>query len=432
MDNEHIAKRAQDVQSGLRDVQDTLVSATIPITRQIGMAALLAVHIRGLDVIENIVGFYNFCGSLGIPSDTVPLVLGTLEATGWLRVAPNAFSPRRIEESIPYFQRVYDILGEQWSQRSPSDVELATMALLERLSAGPEPEGTAANNLGIGQQELQTVIDIGELGGYLRRYTSPLEKIPILYAPQFIDENPESLLNLIARKGDDYEKVRRVLRAAQAKPGAPIRLQSADPLVAELVNSNVLSAPAIVSSTGEHSFAFAPYRTNKPRPILDKARIILACVRYGEHFSSITRVLSPAWILETLRDKKMIGKTPHSNIGTQYAPAANMGVGFMEEVGGRYRFRLYETEDNLSAIDLAISMSSGAAEDDVHTLMPPEEVHQRISSSGRVGGLILPESNRGRAHSGLRSRALDPRTQTAVRLGRDLMDDLRGVYRVIK
>ena len=82
MDNEHIAKRAQDVQAGLRDVRDTLVSATIPITRQIGMAALLAVHIRGLDVIENIVGFHGFCASLGIPSDTVPLVLSTLEAYG--------------------------------------------------------------------------------------------------------------------------------------------------------------------------------------------------------------------------------------------------------------------------------------------------------------------------------------------------------------
>lgn len=432
MDNEHIAKRAQDVQAGLRDVQDTLVSATIPITRQIGMAALLAVHIRGLDVIENIVAFHGFCASLGIPSDTVPLVLGTLEATGWLRVAPNVYNPRRIEESIPYFQKIYDALGDQWNHRSPSDVELATMTLLERLSVGPEPERTVTSSLGIGPQELQTVIDIGELGGYLRRYRSPLERIPILYAPQFVDENPESLLNLIARKGDDHEEVRRVLRAAQAKPGTPVRyLERADPLVAELVNSNVLAAPAIVSSTGEYSFAFAPYRTNKPRSLLAKARIILACVRYGEHFSSITKVQSPKWILERLRDLKMIGKKPHSNIGTQYAAAANMGVGFIERVVGRYRFRLYDTDDNLSAVDLAIAMCSGASEDDVHTLMSAEEVQERISSPG-PGGLVLPESNRGRARSGLRSRTLDPRTQTAARLGRDLIDDLRGVQRVIK
>jgi len=433
MDNEYIGKRAQDVQAGLRDVQDTLVSATIPITRQIGMAALLAVHIRGLDVIENIVGFYGFCASLGIPSDALPSVLSTLEATGCLRVAPNAFNPRRIEESVPYFQQVYDVLGDQWNHRSPSDVELATMTLLERLSAGPEPERTATISLGIGPQDLQAVIDIGELGGYLRRYTSPLEKIPILYAPQFVDENPEALLNLVARKGDDHEEDRRVLRTAQSAPGTPVSdLQRANPLVAELVNSNVLSAPAIVSSNGEHSFAFAPYRTNRPRSLLDKARIIVACVRYGEHFASITQIRSPLFILENLRDRKMIGRTPHSNIGTQYAAAANMGVGFIESVGGRYRFRLYDTEDNLSAVDLAISMCSGATEDDVHTLMPPEEVQQRISSSGRVGGLVLPESNRGRARSGLKSRTLDPRTQTAARLGRELLDDLRGVHRVLK
>jgi len=433
MDSEHIAKRAQDVQAGLRDVQDTLVSATIPITRQIGMAALLAVHIRGLDVIENIVAFHGFCANLGITSDTVPLVLGTLENTGWLRVVPNVYNPRRIEESIPYFQQVYDALGDQWNHRSPSDVELATMTLLERLAAGPEPEGTATSSLGVDPQDLQTVVDIGELGGYLRRYISPLEKIPILYAPQFVDENPEPLLNLIARKGEEHEEVRRVLLAARAKPGTPVHhLQRADPLVAELVDSNVLSAPAIVSSTGEYSFAFAPYHTNKPRSLLDKARIILACVRYGEHFSSITRVHSPLWILENLRALKMIGKTPHSNIGTQYAAAANMGVGFIEDMGGRYRFRLYDTEDNLSAVDLAISMCSGAAEDDVHTLMSPEEVRQRISFPGPIGGLVLPESNRGRARSGLKVRSLDPRTQTAARLRRDLIDDLRGVHRVLK
>src|SRR3954465_9280526 len=83
MDRQSVARRAQDVQSGLRDVADHRVSATIPITRQIGMAAQLAVHIRGLDTIENIVGLHGFCGSLGISSDSLPTVLGTLERIGW-------------------------------------------------------------------------------------------------------------------------------------------------------------------------------------------------------------------------------------------------------------------------------------------------------------------------------------------------------------
>jgi len=41
MDRETIELRAQNVQSGLRDVSDLRVSATIPISRQIGLAAQL-------------------------------------------------------------------------------------------------------------------------------------------------------------------------------------------------------------------------------------------------------------------------------------------------------------------------------------------------------------------------------------------------------
>lgn len=139
MDREIIGRRSQDVQSGLRDVSDLRVSATIPVTRQIGMAAQLAVHIRGLDTIENIVGFHHFCSNLGITSDSLPTVLGTLEQIGWIRVVPNVFAPKRIEENIPFFQELYGLLGEQWSARKPGELEQATMAIIDRLTVAPVP-----------------------------------------------------------------------------------------------------------------------------------------------------------------------------------------------------------------------------------------------------------------------------------------------------
>lgn len=432
MKNNTIGKRAQDIQAGLRDVQDTLVSATIPITKQIGMAALLAVHIRGIEVIENVVGLFGFCASLGIPSDSIPSVLSTLEATGWIRVSPNVYSPRRIEESIPYFEQIYDALGDQWTHRSPSEIEKASMAILDHLSSGPIPLENVYSALGISRGELQTIIDIGDLGGYLRQYDSPKDKVPILYAPQFIEENPEPLLNFMAKRAGEHEQISAVLKVARAAPGSPISfLQTANPLIIELVNNNIICAPAIVSSGGAHSFAFAPFRTNEPRAILEKARIILACVRYGENFSSITQVSSAMSILQGLRDRKMIGRTPHSNIGSQYAAAANMGVGYIERVGDRFRFNLYDTQDNVAAVNLAITMCTGVAEDDAHTLMPPNEVRTRLASVGPQG-LVLPEANRANARSSIKNRKLDPTTQTATRLGKQLLDDLRGIHRVIK
>ncbi|MBB3886907.1 hypothetical protein ABQE95_06825 [Xanthomonas campestris pv. campestris] len=432
MNRETIGRRAQDVQSGLRDVSDLRVSATIPITRQIGMAVQLAVHIRGLDSIENIVGFHGFCSNLGISSDSLPTVLGTLEQIGWIRVVPNVYAPTRIEETIPYFQEIYGALGEQWSLRRPGELEQATMAIIDRLTVAPVPLETLATELGLKVADIQTVVDIGDLGGYLRQYDSPRDRVPILYAPLFTEENPETLLNFIAKNPGTHQEIEAVFRAAKVHPGAPISaLEKSSPLVVELVNGNILRAPAIVSSGGAQSFAFAPFKTTQPRAILEKARIILACIRYGEGYSSITKISDPSAILRGLRERKMIGRTPHSNIQSQYAAAANMGVGWIEPENGRYRFRLYDTEDNLAAVDLAIAMCSGQSEDVASSLLLPAEVKGYFTRS-EPGGLLLPEANRKRARDVIATRKLDPDTRTAARLGRALLDDLRGIHRVIK
>ncbi|MBP5951796.1 hypothetical protein [Pseudomonas sp. P42] len=432
MEHEAVGRRSQDIQAGLRDVSDHRVSATVPITRQIGMAAQLAVHIRGLQTITNIIGFHGFCSNLGISSDSLPMVLRTLEEIQWIRVSPNIYAPVRIEEQIPFFQVIYDSLGEQWSERKPGELEQITMLILERLTVAPVPSETLASDLGISRENLQTVVDIGDLGGYLRQYDSPRDRVPILYAPSFTEENPENLLNFMAKNPGAHSQIEAVLKAAKNQPGSPIStLQQANPMVLELVSENILCAPAIISSGGIQSFAFAPYKTTQPRTILEKARIVLACVRYGQGYSSITKISDPRAILQGLRDNKMIGRTPHSNIKSQYAAAANMGVGFIEPENGRFRFRLYDTADNLAAVNLAIAMCAGQTEDASSSLLQPSEVQAHFSSA-TPGGILLPEANRSTAGKLIKSRQLDASTQTASKLGQALLDDLRGIHRVIK
>src|SRR4051812_49995741 len=100
MDNHLVGKRAQDVQAGLRDVIDPIVQSTIPVTRQIGMAALLAVHIRGLERITNILALNAVASNLGIRGSELNMVLQVLEEAGWIRATPNVWSFSSIDENI--------------------------------------------------------------------------------------------------------------------------------------------------------------------------------------------------------------------------------------------------------------------------------------------------------------------------------------------
>jgi hypothetical protein len=431
LDPTKIGRRAQDIQTGLRDVSDPLVSATIPVTGQVGMAALLAVHIRGLDVITNVPGFYRLAESLGINVHALPLVLRYLQDAGWVRVSPSPDNPKRVEESVPLFQELYATLGQQWQARAPGELEVATLALVEALTVAPIPVEAAATGLGVGLDALVTISEIGELGGYVREYTSPREQRRILYTPLFMDEHPERVLNFCASHSEADAAIRAVFAEAQAAPGIAVAdLAKTHPLVLEMIDANIIAAPAVDSSGGRHSFLFPQAHHSVDPAIVNKARVLLACVRYGQKFSTVTKIDDGVYLLERLRDNKLIGKTPHSDIGTQYQPAADLGLGFIETVPGpRFRFRLYDTEDNVTAVQLAIDMARGQTEPPAQRLLGDTEVRATFAQES-VAGVILPGANRFHARGARASRRLDPRSKTAQRAQAELLDDLRGVRRV--
>jgi hypothetical protein len=432
MENHLVGRRAQDVQAGLRDVLDPIVQSTIPVTRQIGMAALLAVHIRGLERITNILALNAVASNLGIRGSELNMVLQILEEAGWIRATPNVWSCHQIDENIPHFQELYRTLGQQWSDRKPGELEAATLGLIQSLSTVPHPMDSVVRTTGLATDVIRTIVDIGELGGYFRTDSSPRDGQEILYTPLFIDEHPENLLNCIAKHHEQYGEIKDILHQAQSCPGIAVSsLARSHPLVAEMVNSNVLSAPAVDSSGGRQHFLFPHIRTPNSKVVLDKARFIVACVRYGQRFSTITKVGDPVEVLTRLKQYKMIGRTPHSNIHTQYGPAADAGLGYFQDHGGRFSFHLYETQENLEAIDLAIAMCRGQTESDVHLILDTNELRQSLSNE-QPTGIILPASNRLNARAVLANRKLDTKTQTYRRFNATLFDDLRGVHRVIR
>ncbi len=128
-------------------------------------------------------------------------------------------------------------------------------------------------------------------------------------------------------------------------------------LAGELVSAGMLLAPQVDSSRGVRHFGFTPHAGIQPeeKTVLEKAMAILACVRYGEYFGSITRIKFPDVILDRIsRSPYRIG--PHSEIRQQYSLLALRGIGKVfpsKTERGRFYFELLPTEENLRAVQLA-------------------------------------------------------------------------------
>jgi len=73
-------------------------------------------------------------------------------------------------------------------------------------------------------------------------------------------------------------------------------------------------------------------------------------------FGTITKIFDPILLLRRLRERKRVG--PHSEALRQYETLRNLGVGRISRVSGtsKYMFHLVDNEENLAALDLAISM----------------------------------------------------------------------------
>jgi len=130
------------------------------------------------------------------------------------------------------------------------------------------------------------------------------------------------------------------------------------------VTIGLLPTVPVSSAGGEKAFTFVPYTgalISDPteREILDRARAIVACVRYGERHALASKIRYPVALLQTLLDRSRDhALNQHTEIKEQYAQLVKRGVGTIERNGAWYRFRLIPSEENLRAVRLAIELIS--------------------------------------------------------------------------
>jgi hypothetical protein len=292
--------------------------------------------------------------SWGIPADTLDRALSELEDIGYVTLHKSGGDIRKVEERIPLLSDSYDLIGQKWLDNKPSDIERVTVEILDDLLVAPQRERDLKRKYNLNTNDFAIVSDVGGGGSFYKTYTSPVDGSTISFSPLYHDENPDAYLNLFDRFPEsDVSHILRSIRAYQGKPLDMI----ADPVLIEAIRTGCIPTPSVDSSGGKKHFAFTPVKGvgKLEKALLEKARALVACVRYGQHYAGVTRIKFPLLILGKLRTDKRLGA--HSETLKQYALLHKLGVGRITKnrfYASRYNFELIDTPENLRALDLAI------------------------------------------------------------------------------
>ncbi len=355
MERKNSALRAQDFHEALKET--TAFGPTevhFGKTLLIGKAASLAMHFKGLQYIDNTDSLKYAAAELGIRTLELRSVLRQLEIVDFVRVVESGDEIKRIDIRVPEFRDGYEELSNQWINLKPSEVEQAGVLTLNNLLTLPMKE-SELEKIGLDSVNLAILKDIMEAGQLIRNEVVSGNKV--IYSPLAVDNNPIAYLQWTNKHFDKITELLNILKNQQELPlSSP--LLAANKTVEDAILTGVLMPVRLQGATGEQQFLFAPKGGLQPeeRIIMDKARAILASVRYGQNFSSGYPIKYPKAILRQLKEHKRFNKG-HPDLYTQYSLLTEKLIGRpVKESSDKWNFEIIDTPENIQALDVAIDM----------------------------------------------------------------------------
>lgn len=355
MDSQEPALRAQDFHEALKDTASFgPIEVAFGNTILIGKAATLAMHLKGLIFIDDYQSLQYAAAELGISGIELQRVLQELEILDFISVIRNGSRISRIDIRVPEFRSGYEDLSRRWTDLSPTETEAAGIDVLSKLLTLPMTE-KELQGLGISDQDLSIMQDVMKHGQLIQSQVLSGERLT--FSPLAVDNNPAAYLRWSQIYKDDVGTVLNTLGSNQGLPLSSNLIQPSN-AVNEAVATGVLMPVTVNGATGTEQFLFAPRGGLSPdrRIIMDKARAILASVRYGQNFAAGRPIKYPRAILQQLRDSKQF-KRGHPDLESQYSLLVEKLIGVPIKTGSnRWNFKIQDTEENMSALNLAIDM----------------------------------------------------------------------------
>ncbi|MGJ4971016.1 hypothetical protein ACQR1N_20335 [Bradyrhizobium sp. HKCCYLRH1073] len=361
-----VAEFAYDLHAGLSLLQvpdfDDL--------QTIGMASTLAVHIKGLGEIEYEVLRRVSDHLMSIPSVALEKVLRVLSDIGFVRLVEDGRKILSVIPYIPIFEDVYRGIGDYASAECDfNEHEQITLALLAQLQSAPRNRDALFNELGAERPAFDRCTTLAEKSGIVSAHKA--RGRDILISPFYFADNLDALADAAVAAGANA--IQSTLKKVKENQGWPLSLVATtgeigglkltpteNDLVQKLADEGVIRPPTIKFGTKTESFLFTPRpgsaRLNAAnREIYERAMALISAVRKGQLLAIQYPIKMPLRILMSLRDKGYL--RANSEAREQYYNLVVLRVAQLKPVGGsQWQLHLNRTQENLAALDLAISL----------------------------------------------------------------------------
>ncbi|MHC6655508.1 hypothetical protein [Aeromonas salmonicida] len=366
MNKTKIAEFSYDLHSALGDYE----TPELDYLKTLGMAATLAVHIRGLGEIQyetlKLASFYYF----KIPSLALDKVIEILDELEFIEVMGSKKKVKSIIPKIPHFKSIYNIIGEYTDSEDLNESEMAMLAILNQVYSKPENKQKLINEIPAEMSTIENCLRYSEAGGLIRTHKARGKEI--ILSPYYFADNLDGLADLTAKSGSgNISKVLSKLKDNQGWPLSMVmrtqeiggkKLNDVEvSLITSMASEGILKPPSInFGKSHSEQFIFTPSpgsaRLNATnREIYERAMALVSCVRKGQLMPEQYRINSPIAILRSLRNKGYLNS--NSEASEQYKNLVFMKVAYLEPTGnGRCKLVLIQSEENIQSLDISIRL----------------------------------------------------------------------------
>ncbi len=370
MDRKIAVARCHEIQLAMKDIE----AARLERIPEIGMAVQLALHIRGLPILDYSLVKLVATTLIGIPRLAVDRITRLLAEIEFVRLIQEGKTIKSVLPTVPYFEDLYDGLGEYFETESRADeFETLTLEIVDRLAGAPHNADSLASALGADRKAFDDSIEIGTKSSFLIKQRHRTRDI--LMNPTYFTENADIFADHVAKVGaKTVQHTLDLLKRAQGWPLALIektqeiggKKVSADEvaLLKRLAQDGMVKPPSIITShAGQSMFMFTPTPgqvnvSPLKREQYERALAIVSAVRQGELLPNRYSIRNPGALLYRLKTDLQL--KPTSDYAEQYQNLVLLRIAKLEkQSNGWHQLKIIDTPENRESLNIAYNLVQG-------------------------------------------------------------------------